>query len=132
MPTREAETGVGAAAKQVAEHASALARLELELARLELRHKAGAFGAGAMLAVGAALLAVMALGFAFGTIAAALATFMPTWLALLLVTTGIALLAGIAALLARTSIRQATPPVPEQAIREARLTTEAIKRNGSR
>jgi len=132
MRSAGSQEGVGGAAREVAEHASALARLELELARLELRHKAGALGAGAMLAVGASLLAVMALGFAFGTIAAALATFMPTWLALLLVTTGIALLAGIAALLARTSIRQATPPVPEQAIREARLTTEAIKRNGSR
>jgi len=37
MPTPGAEhPGVGAAAKQVAEHASSLARLELELAGLEL------------------------------------------------------------------------------------------------
>ena len=52
MPTRAAETqvdetpGVGTAAKQVAEHASTLARLELELAGLELKQKAGALGAG--------------------------------------------------------------------------------------
>jgi membrane protein implicated in regulation of membrane protease activity len=54
-----------------------------------------------------------------------------TWLALL-ITTGIllvltAILAGIAALL----IRRSTPPVPEQAIEEAKRTTEALKRNGN-
>ena len=52
MPTPVAETrvdetpGVGTAAKQVAEHASMLARLELELAGLELKRKAGAFRTG--------------------------------------------------------------------------------------
>jgi len=29
------------------------------------------------------------------------------------------------------SIRKATPPVPEEAVTEARLTTEALKANGS-
>jgi hypothetical protein len=31
-------------------------------------------------------------------------------------------------LLAQSSIKKATPPVPEQAIREAKLTQAAIKR----
>ena len=35
MHTREAERGLGPAAKQVAEHASTLARLEMELATLK-------------------------------------------------------------------------------------------------
>ena len=77
-PAAERETnekhGVGAAAKQVAEHASSLARLELELAGLELKRKAGALGAGVVLGVAAALLALYALGFGFATIAAGLAT----------------------------------------------------------
>ena len=62
MPTRAAEArapGVGTAAKQVAEHASALARLELELAGLELKQKAGALGVGVGLGVGAALVAAL-------------------------------------------------------------------------
>ena len=47
MPTRETESpGFGRAAKQVAEHASALARLELELAALELKRKVVALGIG--------------------------------------------------------------------------------------
>ena len=40
MPPRNGNRHVGAAAKQVAEHASALTRLELELATLELKKKA--------------------------------------------------------------------------------------------
>jgi hypothetical protein len=133
MPTQETETnaGVGPAAKQVAEHASSLARLELELAALELKKKAQTFATGIGLGVGGALFAVFTLGFAFATIAAGLATTVSTWLALL-ITTGIllvltAVLAGVGVLL----IRKSTPPLPEQAIEEARRTTEALKRNGS-
>jgi uncharacterized membrane protein YqjE len=120
--------GVGAAAREVAEHAGALARLELELAQLELKRKAGALGAGAVLGAAAVLLALYGLGFLFATAAAALATFLPTWLALLIVTAVLLLAAGLLGLLARSQLRRATPPVPEQAIEEARLTTEAIKR----
>jgi Putative Actinobacterial Holin-X, holin superfamily III len=132
MPTQGADNaGVGTAAKQVAEHASALAKLELELAGLELKGKAGAFGAGVGLGIGAALLALYALGFVFATIAVALALVLDAWLALLLVSFGLFLLAAILALLARNQIKRATPPVPEQAIREAQLTTAALKADGS-
>jgi hypothetical protein len=133
MPTPGAEQGqpgVGAAARQVAEHASALARLELELAQLELKQKAGAFGGGVGLGIGAAVVAVFATGFAFATIAAALMTFLDPWLALLVVTLGLLLVTAGLALGAVSLLKRATPPVPEQAIREARLTTEALKRNG--
>jgi hypothetical protein len=132
MPTRSAseKPGVGSAAKNVAEHASALARLELELAGLELKRKAGALGAGAGLGIGAALLALYAVGFGLATIAVALAIVLDTWLALLLVTLGLLALAGLLGLLARRRIRRGTPPVPEQAIREAKLTTEALKADG--
>jgi uncharacterized membrane protein YqjE len=136
MHTQGADTNtlhkpsVGAAAKQVAEHASSLARLELELAAVELKGKAGAFGAGVVLGVAAALLGLYALGFGFATIAAGLATVVDTWLALLLVTVGLFLIAGILAAIAVNRIKSATPPVPEQAIREAKLTTEALKADG--
>ncbi len=131
MPTHAAEqTGVGTAAKQVAEHASTLAKLELELAGLELKRKAGALGAGLGLAVGAALLVLYGLGFLFATAAVALATVVDTWLAVLLVAVGLLLLAAVLGLLALNRIKRGTPPVPEQAIREAKLTTEALKANG--
>ena len=131
IPAAETEhTGVGAAAKQVAEHATTLARLEVELAGLELKQKAGALGAGAGLGIGAALAALYALGFLLATAAVALAIVLETWLALLTVSVVLIGLAALLGLLARRQLRRATPPVPELAIREAKLTSEALKANG--
>ena len=124
------DVGFGAAAKQVAEHASALARLELELASLELKRKLAALGIGIGLGVGAAVFLLFMLGFGLATIAAALATFLPTWLALLIVTVFLLLVGGLLGFLALRSVRRGTPPVPKQALREAKLTTQAIKSNG--
>jgi hypothetical protein len=131
MPTRETEAnaGVGPAAKHVAEHASSLARLELELAILELKKKVAALGIGIGLGGGALLFVLFAFGFAFATIAAALATAVSTWLALL-ITTGI--LFGLSALLGGVGVAliRKGRPIPEQAIAEARRTTEALKSDG--
>jgi hypothetical protein len=126
----DARPGVGSAAKQVADHAKALVGLELELAGLELKRKMGALAIGIGLGVGAALFALFALGFLLATAAAALATFLATWLALLIVGASLLLVAGVLGLLARGRIRRGTPPVPQQAIQEAKLTTEALKSNG--
>lgn len=131
MPTRGTETtengGLGAAAKQVAEHASALARLELELAKLEIGRKVAALGLGIVLGLGAAIFALFMLGFLLAAAAAALATAMSTWLALLLVALGLLLVTGLLGMLALGRIKKGTPPVPQQAIREAKLTQTALK-----
>ena len=124
------DTSLGAAAKQVAEHASALARLELELAQLELKRKVARLGIGIGLGLAAALLLLFMLWFLLAAGAAALATTMSTWLALLIVAGGLLALAGLLALVALRSIKKGTPPVPEQAIAEAKLTTEALKADG--
>ena len=133
MPTPETDSrpkGLGGLGKKVAEHARALVKLELELAALELKKKVASLGVGIGLGIGAAVVAVFALGFLFATVAAALATFLATWLALLIVTLGLFALTAILGLLAVVKIKKGTPPVPEQAIREAKLTTEALKSNG--
>ena len=129
MPTHGTESngGLGSAAKQVAEHASSLARLEIELAKLELGRKVAALGLGIGLGVGAAVFALFAIGFLLAAAAAALATTISTWLALLLVGAGLFLLTGLLGMLALASVKKGTPPVPEQAIREAKLTQTALK-----
>jgi uncharacterized membrane protein YqjE len=119
--------GLGAAVKEVTERVSALIRLELELASLELKRKLSALGVGIGLAVGAAVFGVFALGFLFATIAAGLATVVDTWLALLIVTLSLFVIAGVLGWVGLRSIKKGTPPVPEQAIREAKLTTTALK-----
>jgi amino acid transporter len=130
MPTPETES-LGAAAKRVSEKASAIARLELELASLELKKKGAALGLGLGLAFAAAVVAVYAVGFLFATIAAGLAEAMPWWLALLVVTLALLIATTILALLGVRSFQRGTPPVPQQAIDEAKLTTQALKGNGS-
>ena len=122
--------GVGAAARQVAERASAIARLELELASLEIKRKIGALGTGIGLGVGALVFALFALGFGLAAAAAALATFLATWLALLIVMGILLLLTAILGMLALRAVKKGTPPVPQQAITEAKLTTNAIKSDG--
>jgi hypothetical protein len=132
MPTQETDSpGLGTAAKLVAEKASAIARLELELASMELKRKVAALGVGIGLLVGAAAVLLYGIGFGFATIAAALATFLPVWLSLLIVTLFLFLVGGVLALFGVKSVGRGTPPVPEQAIDEAKLTTQALKSNGS-
>ena len=77
--------------------------------------------------MGAALFGLFALGFGLATAAAALATTMSTWLALLIVAGGLFLLAGLLGAIGIARLRKGTPPVPVQAIEEAKLTTEALK-----
>jgi hypothetical protein len=134
MPTQGTEAGnasLGSATKEVAERASALVRLELELAKLEVNRKLAALAAGIGLGLGAAVVAVYMVGFLFATIAAGLATFLDVWLALLIVTVFLLLLTAVLGLLAVNRIKKGTPPVPEQAIEEAKLTSEALKSDGS-
>ncbi|HEY7149234.1 MAG TPA: phage holin family protein [Gaiellaceae bacterium] len=130
-PATEQNSGLGATAKEVAEHASSLFRLELELASLELKKKIANLGLGVGLGLAAAVFALYGIGFLFATIAAALATAMSTWLAILIVTLGLFVIASILGLIAVNRIQKGTPPVPEQAIREAKLTTDALKANGN-
>jgi uncharacterized membrane protein YqjE len=132
MQTQETEknSGLGAVARQVAEHTSSLFRLELELAQLELKKKIQNLGVGIGLAIAAAVFAFYGLGFLFATIAAGLATAMSTWLAILIVTCGLFVVGAILGLIAVNRIQKGTPPIPEQAILEAKLTTEAFKSDG--
>jgi hypothetical protein len=122
--------GVGAAAKDVAEHASKLGRLEFELAALELKRKAGALGAGVGLAVAAGVVGFLAIVFLLATLAGVLAIFLDAWLALLLIAVGLLGLAAVLGLVGLARIKRGSPPVPEQAIAEAKLTTEALRGDG--
>jgi uncharacterized membrane protein YqjE len=133
MHTQETEHeghGLGFAAKQLAERASALVRLELELAAVELKGKATLLAKGIALALVGAVLLFYALGFLLAGAAAGIATATSVWAALLIVTGGLVLIAAVLGALAYQAIKKATPPMPEQAVREAKLTTEVLKHDG--
>lgn len=131
MPIRETDGqpngGLGSAVKQVAEHASSLARLEVQLATAEIQRKVKALGLGIGLGAGAVLFALFTLGFALAGIAAALALALPTWAAILIVAGLALLLAACLGAAALAFFKKGAPPIPEQAIEEAKRTKEVIK-----
>jgi membrane protein implicated in regulation of membrane protease activity len=128
MPIRAGDRpGLGGAAKLVADRARSIVRLELQLAATELKKKLAALGIGIGLLAGSAIFGVFALGFLFATIAAAIATAVSTWLALLIVTAGLVVFAGVLAAVGVALVKKSTPPVPEHALEEMKLTAEALK-----
>ena len=97
----------------------------LQLAAAELKKKVASLGIGIALFVVAAFLGVFALGFAFATIAVGLAI-SSTWLALLSSRPGCRCSPACSSCSASRELRKGTPLVPEQAIEEAKLTSEAL------
>jgi hypothetical protein len=106
--------------KQLTEQTSALARKEVELAKVELAAKGKRAGLGAGMFGGSGLLGLYALGALIAAAILGLATAIDAWLAALIVGAVLAGAAGLLALRGRTEIQRATPPVPEQA-------TESVK-----
>jgi len=120
--------GLLASMRQVAQRATSMVRLEVELARSEVKQKTKFIGIGAGFGVGTLFFAFFGLFFLFLTIAAALATFLPVWAALLIVTLLLLALCATCALLAKSYVQRGAPPVPTAAIREAKITSEALER----
>jgi hypothetical protein len=130
MAERTKTNGVGWAAREVVDRARSIARLEIELALLEIKQKLVRIAGGVGLGAGAAVVALFALGFLAAGGAAGLALVVPVWAALLIVG-GVFLAATLAlALLALRSLKAGTPLLPEEAIEEARRTTEALRSDG--
>ena len=118
------------AAERVAEHTRRMAQLEAELASLEIKRKLSSLGVGVGLLVTGALLGFFAVAFMLTTIAAGFATFLPVWAATLIVAVALIVIAGGLAAGGATILKRSSPPIPELAIREAELTTEALRSGG--
>ena len=119
--------GILDSARRVVSHASALVRLQRELARAELKRKGATLGAGGALAITAGILALFAVGFGLAALTAALALVVDWWLALLLVFLLLLVLVAGLLLASRRLVRAGTPLKPELAIEEARLTKETLR-----
>lgn len=119
-------------AAQAAHHLGRIARLERELAAVELRQKGARAGAGAALGASAAALAPYAVGLAIATLVAALALALAVWLALLIVLALVLVLMAVLVVLSRSLLGGSRPFRPERALEEARLLREAVRNaNGS-
>ena len=126
-PTDMRDQPVGELVKQLSEQTQALARKEVELAKLELTEKGKRAGMGAGMFGGAGLMALYGLGALTAAAILALATALEGWLAALIVAVVYFAVAGILALTGKSKVQQATPPVPEQATESVKEDVEWAK-----
>jgi len=104
-----------------------LVRAELTLAKAELAEKGKQAGVGAGLFGGSGLFAFFSLAALVAAAILGLSEVLPGWAAALIVAGALLVLAGLLALVGRSQVRRAIPPVPEQAVMNARLDVEAVK-----
>ncbi len=121
------ERPTGELLKQLTDQTTTLVRQEIELAKLELREKGKKAGVGAGMFGGAGALGLYALGALTATIILALATFLPGWVAALIVTVVYGAIAGVLALRGKAEVKKATPPVPEQALETTKEDARWVK-----
>ena len=119
--------GVANATKEFVERARSIVRLEIELALLEIKTKLTRIGVGIGLAAGAARRRGLR-----GRLPRSrpsplrLALALPLWASLLIVSVTLFGITAVLGLLGIRSIKAGAPPMPEEAIEEAQLTTQAV------
>jgi uncharacterized small protein (DUF1192 family) len=133
----EEAVSLASAIAEVSERASLLVREEIELAKAEMTEKATKLAKGAVVGVVAGVFFVMALLFALVGCAWLLYFYLPIgnnftffWgffaMAVILVVLGIG-----AGLIAARAVKRGSPPVPSQAIAQARMIREAVAADAS-
>ena len=110
------EQSIGELVKDLASETSTLVRQEIDLAKAEMTERGKRAGKGAGMLAAAALVGLLAAGALTACLIAVLDLAMATWLAALIVTVVLSAIAGALAMTGRKQIREAAPPVPEQAI----------------
>lgn len=119
---------------EVSENASTLVREEIELAKAEISEKVGKILRGSAVGAAAGVFAFLAVIMIFHGVAWLLGEelFSGNIWAGYFVTAGIFLLiSALAGFIAYRALRAGAPPVPEQAIEEAKLTKEMLEKEGS-
>ena len=104
-----------------------LIRSEIRLAQAEMTEKGKRAGLGIGMFSAAGLLVFLGLCCVVTTAILALAHALPDWLSALLVGVVLFLGAGVAALVGRREVQQATPPAPEHAIEGVKEDIAVVK-----
>ncbi len=127
-----ADRSAGDLVKDLSEQVSRLVRDELKLAQVEMTAKGKRAGAGAGLLGGGGLLALYGAACLLAAAIIGLARVVPAWLAALIVGVVVLAAAGVAALLGRGQLRNAAPPVPEQAVGSVQADVAEVKESARR
>jgi hypothetical protein len=107
---------IGELLKQLADETATLVRRELDLAKAEMREKAGKAGPGFGMWGAAGVTALLALGSLTAFLILALDGAMPNWLAALIVGLVYAAVAGVLYLRGKRRVEEAGTPIPEKTI----------------
>ncbi|WP_433336558.1 phage holin family protein [Spirillospora sp. CA-294931] len=121
------EPGTGDLVKQASQQISELVRAEMRLAVAEVKDKGRHAGKGAGLFGGAGIVALYGVGALLAAAIAALALALPVWASALIIGLVLLAIAGVMAMVGRKQVRQAAPPMPEQAIESAKRDLTEIK-----
>jgi hypothetical protein len=106
---------------------SRLVRDEIALAKAELAEKGKHAGIGLGLFGTSGVLALYGLGAAIATLIIVFNLFLDLWLAALIVTALLFVLAGILALIGKNQVTKAVPPEPVAAIESVKLDVDEVK-----
>jgi len=123
------ERKLGELVFDVAEGMSGLVREEIQLAKAEVAEKAGKIASGAAVGIAAGVFAFLALILVMEGIAWLLNEEVfdgKTWPGFFIEAAVFLLVAALAALIAFKAVKAGSPPVPSQAIEEAKLTKEML------
>jgi uncharacterized membrane protein YqjE len=101
--------------RDLSDHTTTLVKQEMELAKAELQEKGKQAGLGAGMFGGAGLFGLGAFAALTACMIAALDQVMEIWLAALVVAVAYAVIAAVLAMTGKQKVKQAVPPVPEQA-----------------
>ena len=128
-PPETAEKSLGEIVNDVSQKATLLVREEIELAKAEVTTKATRIGKGVAAFGGAAFVALLGLIFVFQTLAWGFVDWLSVkiWVGFLITTALLFVLAGVAAFVGLRFVKRGSPPVPEMAIEEAKLTRETLE-----
>ena len=124
-PLRDRPTGE--LLKELSDQSTTLIKQEVELAKAELQEKGKQAGLGAGMFGGAGLFGIGAFAALTTALIAALATAMETWLAALIVAVVYGVVAGVLAMQGKSKVKEAAPPVPEQAKESVKEDVEWAK-----
>jgi len=126
------EPSTGELVSHLTQQMSQLVRDELRLAQLEMAEKGKRAGLGAGLFGGAGLVALYGLGCMIAAAVLGLATGIPAWAAAVIVGAILFAIAGIASLIGKKEITQATPPVPTEAVHGIQQDARTLKPGSTR
>jgi uncharacterized membrane protein YqjE len=118
---------LGAIVNQLTTQVPELIRSEIRLAQAEVTEKGKRVGVGIGMFSGAGLMAFFGFGTLLATIILALSLLMDPWIAALIVTVVLFIIAGVLALLGKNQVQEATPLAPERAVTGVKEDIATVK-----